>query len=74
MAVPGQIKKEAFLIEKGIEGERLGEIIKAAQEKRAEGNIVLLARMNKNKKFQKQQLMEDGYTDFTDFYKEALKN
>ena len=74
MAVPGQIKKEAFLIEKGIEGERLGEIIKAAQEKRTNGNIVLLARMNKNKKFQKQQLMEDGYTDFTDFYKDPLKN
>ena len=30
--------------------------------------------MNKNKKFQKEQLMKDGYTEFKDFYREALKN
>ena len=29
--------------------------------------------MNKNKKFQKDQLTKDGYTEFKEFYKEALK-
>ena len=71
---PGSVEKTAFLIEKGIEGERLGEIIAKAQELRAEGKTVLVTRMNKNKKFQKEQLEADGYTSFTDFYREALKN
>ena len=29
--------------------------------------------MNKNKKFQKEQLAKDGYTEFKEFYKESLK-
>lgn len=72
--VPGQTAKTAFLVEKGMAPERMAEIIKEAQALRAEGQIVLIARMNKNKKFQKEQLMNDGYTEFKDFYKEALKN
>ncbi|MCR4814711.1 MAG: histidine--tRNA ligase [Lachnospiraceae bacterium] len=71
---PGSIEKTAFLVEKGIDGERLGEIIARAQELRAEGKTVLVTRMNKNKKFQKEQLEADGYTQFTDFYREGLKN
>ncbi len=34
---------------------------------------VLVAQMNKNKKFQKEQLQKDGYTEFKEFYREALK-
>ena len=71
---PGSTEKTAFLVEKGIDGERLGEIIANAQKLRAEGKTVLVTRMNKNKKFQKEQLEADGYTEFTDFYREALKN
>ena len=72
--VPGQTAKTAFLVEKGMASERMAEIIKEAQALRADGQIVLIARMNKNKKFQKEQLMNDGYTEFKDFYREALKN
>ena len=71
---PGTTEKTAFLVEKGIDGERLGEIIAKAQALRAEGKTVLVTRMNKNKKFQKEQLEADGYTEFTDFYREALRN
>ena len=71
---PGSTEKTAFLVEKGVDGERLGEIIAKAQALRAEGKTVLVARMNKNKKFQKEQLEADGYTSFEDFYREALKN
>ena len=70
---PGSTEKTAFLVEKGVDGERLGEIIAKAQALRAEGKTVLVARMNKNKKFQKEQLEADGYTQFEDFYREALK-
>ena len=30
--------------------------------------------MNKNKKFQKEQLLADGYEEIRQFYKEGLKN
>lgn len=72
--IPQQAKKVAYLIEKGIDTERLCEIIAKAQEARANGTQVLVVRMNKNKKFQKEQLAKDGYEEFVDFYREALKN
>lgn len=71
--IPGKPKKTAFLIEKGVGGERLCEIIAKAQEARKEGAQVLVVRMNKNKKFQKDQLIAEGYEDFMEFYKEELK-
>ncbi|MBO6241857.1 MAG: histidine--tRNA ligase [Butyrivibrio sp.] len=70
--IPSEGKKKAFLIEKGIKGERLAEIISQAQKDRLEGNQVLVVRMNKNKKFQKQQLLEQGYEDVKEFYLNPL--
>ena len=70
---PGRPKKTAFLIEKGVGGDRLCEIIAKAQAARKEGAQVLVVRMNKNKKFQKDQLIAEGYEDFMEFYKEELK-
>ena len=70
--IPGADQKKAFLIEKGIAGDRLSEIIKEAQDERAKGSQVLVVRMNKNKKFQKQQLTEQGYEDFKEFYLNPL--
>lgn len=72
--VPAQPAKAAYLIEKGVGGERLCEIIAKAQERRSDGTQVLVARMNKNKKFQKEQLTAQGYVEFEEFYKEGLKN
>ena len=37
------------------------------------GEQILVSRMNKNKKFQKEQLMKEGYNDFKEFYKNPLK-
>lgn len=70
--VPNQNQKQAFLIEKGVGGESLCKVIKEAQEARANGTQVLVARMNKNKKFQKEQLMKDGYMEFKEFYKDSI--
>ena len=71
--VPGSPKKVAYLIEKGVSGQRLCEVIAKAQKERQNGAQVLVARMNKNKKFQKEQLTAEGYEDFEEFYKEELK-
>lgn len=71
--IPNESEKVAYLIEKGVSGDRLCEIIAKAQATRAEGKQVLVARMNKNKKFQKEQLISEGYENFEEFYKEDLK-
>lgn len=71
--VPSQPDKVAYLIEKGIPSEELCKVIAQAQEERAAGKQVLVVRMNKNKKFQKEQLTKDGYTEYKEFYKNPLK-
>ena len=71
--VPEQAGKVAYLIEKGVEGQALCDIIAQAQEARKDGTKVLVVRMNKNKKFQKEQLMAEGYEEFKEFYKNPLK-
>lgn len=72
--VPDQNRKVAYLIEKGVSKDALCQIIAEAQKERSNGTKVLVARMNKNKKFQKEQLAADGYEEFKQFYKETLKN
>ncbi|MCI9164338.1 MAG: histidine--tRNA ligase, partial [Lachnospiraceae bacterium] len=52
---------------------RLNEIMRQAMEERSQGVQVLVSQMNKNKKFQKEQLGKEGYTEFVNFYREALK-
>lgn len=71
--IPDQAQKVAYLVEKGIATEDLCKVIAKAQQERANGRQVLVVRMNKNKKFQKQQLMEEGYEEFEDFYRNPLK-
>lgn len=64
--------KTAYLIEKGVDGEAFCRIMKQAMEARKIGSQVLVVRMNKNKKFQKEQLTKEGYGEFQEFYKESL--
>lgn len=71
--VPESHGQVAYLIEKGVGGEELCKIIAQAQDARREGTQVLVARMNKNKKFQKEQLKNEGYEEFLEFYKDPLK-
>ena len=65
--------KKAYLIEKGMDPARYGQIMKQAMGERKAGVQVLVSMMNKNKKFQKEQLNKEGYNEFVEFYKEALK-
>ncbi len=71
--VPSAAGKVAYLVEKGMDTERLCAVMKEAQAERAKGVQVLVSVMNKNKKFQKNQLIEEGYTEFKEFYKNPLK-
>lgn len=69
----GERQKKAYLIEKGMDSARLGDIMRQAMEERRNGVQVLVSQMNKNKKFQKEQLGKEGYTEFVNFYREGLK-
>lgn len=71
--IPKNSEKVAFLVEKGIQSQMLCDIINEAQQMRKEGWKILVVRMNKNKKFQKEQLEKEGYTEFKEFYKDPLK-
>ena len=71
--IPDESKKIAFLYEKNIDTSVLTSILKEASALRADGNIVLVSKMNKNKKFQKEGLEKQGYVEFKEFYREALK-
>ena len=71
--IPDESRKIAFLYEKNIDGDILKNILKEAASLRKAGNIVLVSKMNKNKKFQKEGLEKQGYVEFKEFYREALK-
>ena len=46
--------------------------MKQAKEARENGQQVLVVRMNKNKKFQKDQMTAEGYTEFVEFFKDRM--
>ena len=71
--IPEDYDKVVYLIEKGVSGDAPCDVIANAQEERKSGKQVLVTRMNKNKKFQKEQLMAQGYNEFKEFYKNPLK-
>ncbi len=71
--VPGGQKKTAFLLDKNLDAEKTAAALAEAMARRQAGDIVLVSRMNKNKKFQKDQLTAEGYTEFKDFYQDSLK-
>ena len=72
--VPGAAGKKAYLIEKNMPKDRLCEILKEAQAEREQGAQVLTAVMIKNKKFQKEQLAAEGYTEFREFFCDSQRN
>ena len=66
--IPESPKKIAFLVEKNYPADKLVDVMKEAKEARDDGQQVLVVRMNKNKKFQKEQLNKEGYEEFKEFF------
>lgn len=71
--VPGNNDKVAILVEKNLPAAKLQAAYKEAAELRAQGKTVLFERMNKNKKFQKEKLTEQGYNEYREYYAEEFK-
>jgi histidyl-tRNA synthetase len=66
--VPQSGSKVAYLVEKKMPTEKLCDILKQAAEERKAGKQILVVMMNKNKKFQKEQLTKEGYEEFVEFF------
>ena len=66
--IPESPKRVAYLVEKKYPAEKLVDVMKQAKEARENGQQVLVVRMNKKKKFQKEQLSKEGYEEFVEFF------
>ena len=66
--IPTKNGKKAYLIEKNMSADKLLNILKQATEERSAGTQINISIMKKNKKFQKDQLAADGYTEFVEFF------
>ena len=66
--IPGAGKKTAYLIEKNMPEDKLLQILDEAKQARADGSVVNIAIMKKNKKFQKEQMQAEGYEKFREFF------
>ena len=65
-------EKKAYLIEKNMPQEGILKVLAMAKEDRANGKQVLIVNMKKNKKFQKDQLVEEGYSDIKEVYADSI--
>ena len=70
--IPERPKRVAYLVEKKYPAEKLVDVMKQAKEARENGQQVLVVRMNKNKKFQKEQLASEGYTEIEEFFVDKM--
>ena len=66
--IPENGAKKAYLIEKNMPADKLLPILKQAEEERKNGVQVNISIMKKNKKFQKEQMTAEGYTEFVEFF------
>ena len=66
--VPGTLPGKAYLLDRRLSDEKMQEVIRTAMEERASGRIVDLEVMKKNKRFQKEQLTGQGYTEIVEVY------
>ena len=71
--VPTRKTKKAFLIEKNMPQEGMLKVLQAARKDRQAGKQVMIANMKKNKKFQKEQLAEQGYSDIVEVYWDSVE-
>ena len=65
-------QKKAFLVEKNMPAEQLLKVFEQATQERSKGIQVNISVMKKNKKFQKEQLTAEGYTEIQEFFKDRM--
>ena len=72
--VPNKGVKKAYLLDKKFPNAGLLKVLSLAKADREAGKQVLIVNMKKNKKFQKDQLKEEGYEEIVDCYADSWEN
>lgn len=72
--VPANNKKKAYLLEKKLPKEGALKVFQMAKADREAGYQVMIVNMKKNKKFQKEQLTENGYKEIVECYADSIEN
>ena len=70
--IPSKRQKKAYLLEKNMHKEGILKVLEMAKADRAAGKQVLVVNMKKNKKFQKEQLASEGYTEIEEFFVDKM--
>ncbi len=70
--VPGAVGKTALLVEKKMPADKLLKVLQDANALRKQGTPVTIAIMKKNKKFQKDQLIQEGYETITEYFADRM--
>ena len=66
--IPTGGKKKAYLLEKNLSQEKLLDVLEQSKAERGTGMQVMVMNMKKNKKFQKEQLVRQGYQEIVEIY------
>ncbi|MBO5460269.1 MAG: histidine--tRNA ligase [Ruminococcus sp.] len=66
--IPTDKEKKAYLLEKKLPQEKILEVLEKAKADRASGKQVMIMNMKKNKKFQKEQLNQQGYMEIEEVF------
>ena len=69
--VPGAKAKKAYLLDKKLSSEKILQVMKKAGEERSAGQSVNIVYAKKNKKFQKEQLEQEGYSVIEEIYNDT---
>ncbi len=72
--IPKSKMKKAYLLEKNLPTQGVLKVFQLAKKDRSEGKQVLIVNMKKNKKFQKNQLQEEGYEELVDVFGDSFEN
>ena len=72
--IPNARPKKAYLIEKNMPKEGMLKVLQLAKKDRENGYQTMIANMKKNKKFQKEQMGSEGYTEIVDCYKDNYES
>ena len=70
--VPGSNRKVALLVEKNMPADKMIAVLAEAKTLRDEGVQTTVAVMKKNKKFQKDQMTAEGYTEFKEYFVDRM--
>ena len=68
LKVPAAGARKAYLIDRKADSDLFRKVMEKAKAEREQGVYVNINRMKKNKKFQKEQLMSEGYTEIEEFF------